>query len=377
MHMTIVSILVAAVLWSVTCSYADDGKTAPNPGVIATSADAAQPLGVGSEVPDINVRTVDGSNVALHTLLSERPTVLVFYRGGWCPYCNTHLGKLKEIEPELIDLGYQILAISPDRPEKLRESVKNEKLSYTLLSDSKLDATKAFGLAFKLDAPTLEKYKDYGINLKEASGESHNALPIPAVFLVDTEGTIRFQYANADYSVRLDNKELMAAAQAKKGASILGHKAKSINGAEVDLASYKDKVLLIVNVASECGLTPQYDQLQAIYREYATKGLEILAFPANNFGQQEPGTNKEIKAFCSTKFNVTFDMFSKISVKGEDIDPLYKDLTSNKSNGTFAGDIKWNFTKFLVNREGRVVARFEPVTKPDAEHVRKAIEGLL
>lgn len=168
---------------------------------------------VGAVVPDVKVRTLDGSEAALHALLSGRPTVLVFYRGGWCPYCNVHLGKLKEAEPELLAMGYQILAISPDRPEKLRESVAKQNLPYALLSDSKMEAAKAFGLAFTLDESTLKKYKGYGIDLEAASGEFHNALPVPAVFLIDTERTISFAYANPKYSVRLDNGALLAAAK--------------------------------------------------------------------------------------------------------------------------------------------------------------------
>ena len=143
---------------------------------------------------------------------------------------------------------------------------------------------------------------------------------------------------------------------------------------DVDLAQYKGKVLLIVNVASKCGLTPQYEQLVALQDKYADQGFTVLGFPANNFMQQEPGTNAEIKTFCSTKFGVQFPMFSKISVKGDDQAPLYEELTSKDSNGEFGGEIAWNFTKFLVNKEGKVVSRFEPRVKPDAPEVTGAIE---
>src|SRR5437763_12205873 len=134
---------------------------------------------------------------------------------------------------------------------------------------------------------------------------------------------------------------------------------KDIDGKEASLAQYRGKVLLLVNVASRCGLTPQYEGLEKVYLKYKDRGLVILGFPANNFGGQEPGTNEEIKTFCSLKYNVTFPMFTKISVKGDDKAPLYQFLTAKETNPAFAGEIKWNFTKFLVDRSGKVVSRFE------------------
>ena len=158
------------------------------------------------------------------------------------------------------------------------------------------------------------------------------------------------------------------------GAQVLDHKLMDIDGKEVDLGDYKGKVVMIVNVASKCGMTPQYEQLVDIHKKYKDQGFTILGFPANNFMQQEPGTNAEIKTFCSTTYGVDFPMFSKISVKGDDQDPLYKELTSEEENAGFAGEIPWNFTKFLLNKKGEVVARFEPRTKPDAEEVTAKIE---
>ena len=155
-----------------------------------------------------------------------------------------------------------------------------------------------------------------------------------------------------------------AADPAKKPTSVLDFHVKDIEGKDVDLASYKGKVLLIVNTASQCGLTPQYKDLEAIYEKYKDQGFEILAFPANEFGKQEPGTNEEIKEFCSTKYKVSFPLFSKVVVKGKGIDPLFDFLTSEETNPKFAGQIKWNFNKFLVNRKGEVIARFEPKKDP-------------
>lgn len=143
------------------------------------------------------------------------------------------------------------------------------------------------------------------------------------------------------------------------------------------LKRYKGKVLLVVNTASKCGYTPQYEGLQAVYEKYNAQGFYVLGFPANNFGGQEPGSNTEIKEFCTSKFKVTFPMFAKISVKGEDQDPLYKYLTGKETNPQFAGDISWNFNKFLVDRKGKVVARFSSKDTPQGEAVTAAIEKYL
>ena len=168
-----------------------------------------------------------------------------------------------------------------------------------------------------------------------------------------------------------------AADPAKKPTSVLDFHVKDIEGKDVDLASYKGKVLLIVNTASQCGLTPQYKDLEAMYEKYKDQGLEILAFPANEFGKQEPGTNEQIKEFCSTKYKVSFPLFSKVVVKGKGIDPLFDFLTSESTNPKFAGVIKWNFNKFLVDRKGEVIARFEPKKDNWSEPVVSAIEKAL
>ena len=162
-----------------------------------------------------------------------------------------------------------------------------------------------------------------------------------------------------------------------KDGGVLDVTMKDIDGADVKLADFKGKVVLIVNVASKCGLTPQYEQIQELHAKYGDKGLVILAFPANNFGGQEPGTNAEVKEFCSSRYHVGFKLFSKVSVKGDDICPLYSFLTSKEKNEKFAGEIKWNFTKFLIGRDGKVASRFEPKIKPDAKEVVEAIEAAL
>ena len=148
----------------------------------------------------------------------------------------------------------------------------------------------------------------------------------------------------------------------------------SIDGKPVTLSSFSGKVVLIVNVASRCGYTPQYTGLEKVYEKYKDQGFVILGFPANNFGAQEPGTNEEIKTFCSSKYSVTFPMYAKISVKGADIHPLYQFLTTNPAT---AGDVKWNFTKFLVGKDGKVIARFESAVTPESPEVTSAIEKAL
>ena len=159
--------------------------------------------------------------------------------------------------------------------------------------------------------------------------------------------------------------------------SIYDFTMRSIDGQQVSLKSYSGKVVLLVNVASKCGFTPQYAGLEAVYEKYKDRGLVIVGVPANNFMQQEPGTNEEIKKFCSNKYNVTFPMMAKVSVLGDDKAPLYQFLTDKSTNPTIGGDIKWNFTKFLFDRNGNPVARFEPAVKPDSPEVTAAIESTL
>lgn len=168
-----------------------------------------------------------------------------------------------------------------------------------------------------------------------------------------------------------------SSATAETARSVLDFTVTTIDGQSKPLADYRGKTLLIVNVASKCGLTPQYAQLQALHDKYADRGLAILGFPANDFGRQEPGTNKQIKQFCTSRFGVAFDMFAKVVVTGEQQSELYRYLTSPKTNPKHAGPIKWNFTKFLVDGKGRVIERFEPRTKPDAPEVIQAIEQAL
>ncbi len=201
--LTITSLMLAFILPSTTI--AEEA---------AVSADKIHPLLVGSTVPSLTLQTVENVSFDLTAAMAKKPTILIFYRGSWCPYCNRHFSELQEIESELVELGYQIIAISPDTPENLNQSLEKHKMNYQLLSDSKMEAAKAFGIAFKVDSPTIEKYEKYGIDLKEASGEEHNLLPVPSVFLINTDGIIQFHYVNPNYSVRLKKEVILAAAKA-------------------------------------------------------------------------------------------------------------------------------------------------------------------
>lgn len=182
--------------------------------------------------------------------------------------------------------------------------------------------------------------------------------------------------------VLIMNRAAVAADAAKaakpQAATPLDQEMRTLDGKTVNLAEkYEGKVVLLVNVASKCGLTPQYEQLEALHDKYGKQGLAIVGVPCNQFNQQEPGTPKQIAEFCKIKYGVEFDLLAKVDVNGPDAAPLYKHLTSEETNPKFAGEITWNFEKFLFDREGQLVARFAPRVKPDAKEVVQAIEAEL
>jgi len=184
---------------------------------VAPNASDAKPLKAGDKVPAVTVRDASGASVRLTEVLAGKKTVVVFYRGGWCPFCNRHLAELAGIQSDLAQLGYQTMAISPDRPEEIAKAEAQDKPEYRRLSDSKAEAIRAFGLAFRVDDKTFETYRDqYKIDLEKSSGETHHLLPVPAVFLTDEKGTIRYAYTNPDYRVRLKAADLLAAARSSK-----------------------------------------------------------------------------------------------------------------------------------------------------------------
>jgi len=173
-------------------------------------------LKVGDSIPDVSLRTMEDKSVRLRQLISDKPAVLVFYRGGWCPFCNMHLQSLSSIKDDLAKEGVQLIAISMDQPSKLRETMEKDKLDYTLLSDSDASAVKAFGISYKVDDATVEKMKNHKVDLDAATGNDNHILPHPAVFVVDTKGVIRFVHVNPDFKVRLEPSKVLEAAKTAK-----------------------------------------------------------------------------------------------------------------------------------------------------------------
>jgi glutathione peroxidase len=197
------------------------------------------------------------------------------------------------------------------------------------------------------------------------------------VFLVASAVAGYWAHGVFAQSIVRDPTTAPAVGSTTQPASPLDFAVKDIDGKDVNLSQYRGKVVMIVNVASKCGFTPQYTGLEALYKKYADQGFVIIGFPANNFGSQEPGTDADIKTFCTSKFDVTFPMMSKISVKGDDKAPLYKFLTEEPTAGEFKGDIGWNFTKFIVDRNGNVVARFASKIEPSDTKVVGIVEKAL
>jgi len=193
---------IVALLWT-TWSFAD----------IPNDPALVRPLAVGTKAPEFAGRTKDGVVRAFHPDHLVKPTVVIFYRGGWCPYCNSQLSDLRLVEPRLRQSGFEVVFLSTDRPAILYSSLKAEKIDYTLLSDSSLEAAKAFHIAYHLDDATLAKMKGYGIDLDATTGEPLHELPVPSVFIIDRTGVIRFVYSNPDYTVRLGSAALWEAAQ--------------------------------------------------------------------------------------------------------------------------------------------------------------------
>lgn len=180
---------------------------------IPTDAREVNPIEVGATAPDIALTQADGTQVRLHALVSEQPAMLVFYRGGWCPYCNRHLAELGDIEAELRELGYRIHAVSADKPELVATAAAEADFDYALYSDASSEAAQAFGIAFRVDDATQKKLLGHGIDLESASGQAHHLLPVPAVFLIDQDGKIRFRHFDANYRERLSGEALLNAAR--------------------------------------------------------------------------------------------------------------------------------------------------------------------
>jgi len=203
--------LLAAVFFAI---FAGNALAQSQRADIHPDANDVQPLLPGMQAPAFDVFSVEGQPVHFDPENMQKPLVLTFFRGGWCPYCNLHLAELRKAEGKLKEMGFDIWFISIDRPEILYDSLEQPDIGYTILSDSGLEATRAFGLAFRVDDETLERYEKYGIDLEGSSGQAHHVLPAPSTFIIASDGMIRFQYTNPDYAVRLHPSVLLAAAQA-------------------------------------------------------------------------------------------------------------------------------------------------------------------
>jgi len=182
-------------------------------GKIAESDDLVRPLVKGDSIPDGELQTLDGKTVRLKDLVSQKPTILIFYRGSWCPYCNMHLYKLQAIESDLHRIGFQILAISPDNVYHLKEMIKRNELTYTLLSDRTMDLTKNFGLAYRVSDEMVMNLRKYGHNLEDSTGNNLRLLPVPAAYVVTKSGKIVYSYYNANFQKRVNPEALLTAAK--------------------------------------------------------------------------------------------------------------------------------------------------------------------
>lgn len=195
-------LLLSAIL---ACGLYAQGSDVP------LNAEKTTPLSAGDAVPSVTLQDTTGAPVSFSSLYETSPVLVVFYRGGWCPFCTRHLESVAQILDEISEAGVQVVGVSPDRPEALRDTLDSLNLSYDLYSDSGMEAGRAFGLAFRVDEATRTKYQEYGIDLEKASGESHYQLPVPAVYLIDQEGMILYAYTNPDYKTRASGEEILTA----------------------------------------------------------------------------------------------------------------------------------------------------------------------
>ena len=198
-------LLASFLMLASTLSVAEELPNAP---------DKVQPILLSLKMPDANVQSLQGKAISLSAVAAGKPMILVFYRGGWCPYCNVQLSDLRVIQKQTDALGFQMVGVSPDTPTELNRTIDKQKLEYTLISDSKANAMRAFGIAYRLDDKTVEKYKQYDIDLDRSSGEKHHGLPVPSVFIIDAQGIVQFSYINPDYKARVPSSVVLAAAEA-------------------------------------------------------------------------------------------------------------------------------------------------------------------
>ena len=351
----LVCIVVCALALPAAMRAADDvvGKTLP--------AMKLEPVATGADAGAVfDTKAAKGKWLVLDFLLQTA-----------CPFCARRVGEYAAIQSKIEkDDSTQLIIIKPDDAATI----------------------KAWTEQFKVKGPMIYRDPDALLagTLQIPGGYQFHgqAVHYPATLIVSPEGKVVWANVGKSNSERCKVEDVLAAldgfrAKAPAGGTevaatgVLGFTVNDIDNKPVDLKKFKGEVCLIVNVASKCGNTPQYKPMEDIYSKYHDKGFEILGFPANNFGAQEPGTNDQIKTFCTSKYKVTFPMFSKISVKGADIAPLYDYLVNKQPDEKLRGDVTWNFGKFLVSRKGEVIARFDPKVNPDAPEVTGAIEKAL
>jgi glutathione peroxidase len=275
--------------------------------------------------------------------------------------------------------GLQIVGISYDKVEPLAKFGEKENIQFPLLSDPESKVIRKLGI---LNSGAREGSKQYGI-----------AHPMTIVIGKDSKvasvvpGTVRNRHSSealveawGKVNKKADMKQNDANAADSDSASAdsaLAFKMKNIDGEEVELSKYKGKVVVMVNVASKCGMTPQYKPLQKLYDDQKDNGLVVLGFPCNQFGGQEPGTEEEIMTFCEKNYGVEFDMFSKVDVNGDDAAPLFKFLTAQDTKPKGAGKVRWNFEKFVIDRDGKLAGRFGTRVSPDSDDFLKFVTNLL
>ncbi len=269
---------------------------------------------------------------------------------------------------EIKAAGLQVVGVSYDSQETLKGFAEKSGVEFALLSDTESKVIKQFGL---FDKGTREGSKKFGISL-------------PMTVFVGQDGVVKGTVPGTAH--KRHNVEVMTTAWAKvkgdapaadKAENALSFTVKNIEGEDVELSKYLGKVVVIVNVASRCGYTPQYKTLQKLYADHSDDGLVILGFPCNQFRGQEPGTNEEIQEFCKAKYGVEFDMFSKLDVNGDNQDPLFKHLTSVDAKPKGSGKVKWNFEKFVIDREGKLAGRFGTKVDPGSDEFKEYVSGLL
>ena len=210
------TLLCMLILTIITLSISFNAISSPDASMVPNQASDVCPIKVGETLPKINLKDINNQSFDLNKAVEQAPTLLIFYRGSWCPYCNLHLGELKTIEKDLKSLGFQIIAVSPDLPKNLKTSLDKNELTYTLLSDSTAKAAKSLGLAFSVDDETFKVLMGFNIDIEKASGQTHRILPVPAALLLDQTGKITFSFYSPDYKVRVDKSVLLAAAKSQR-----------------------------------------------------------------------------------------------------------------------------------------------------------------